>query len=66
MFSVIRKQGRATPVKRLSEHTAHSQHIAINNDHPTRETMSLEEATVSTMWEIAELVEVLERLGGII
>ena len=30
---------------------------------PKRETMSLEEATVSNMWEIAAIVEVLERKG---
>ena len=30
---------------------------------PKRETMSLEEATVSNMWEIAAIVEVLERNG---
>ncbi len=35
----------------------------MNNDHPTRETMSIEEATVSNMWEIAAIVEVLERKG---
>jgi len=29
----------------------------MSNDHPTRETMSLEEATVSNMWEIAAIVE---------
>jgi len=28
-----------------------------------RETMSIEEATVSNMWEIAAIVEVLERKG---
>jgi hypothetical protein len=28
--------------------------------------MIIEEATVSNMWEIAAIVEVLERLGGII
>jgi hypothetical protein len=33
----------------------------MSNDHPTRETMSLEEATVSNMWEIAAIVEALER-----
>ena len=33
---------------------------------PKRDSMSLEEATVSNMWEIAVIVEVLERLGGII
>jgi hypothetical protein len=32
-------------------------------DRPKRETMSLEEATISNMWEIAALVEVLERKG---
>ena len=31
------------------------------NDRPKRETMSVEEATVSNMWEIAAIVEVLER-----
>lgn len=30
---------------------------------PKRDTMSLEEATVSNMWEIAAIVEVLERRG---
>jgi hypothetical protein len=30
---------------------------------PKRETMSLEEATISNMWEIAAIVEVLERKG---
>ena len=35
----------------------------MSNDHPTRKTMSLEEATVSSMWEIAAIVEVLERKG---
>ena len=30
-----------------------------------RESMSLEEATVSNMWETAAIVEVLERLDGI-
>lgn len=32
-------------------------------DQPKRESMSLEEATISNMWEIAALVEVLERKG---
>jgi hypothetical protein len=32
-------------------------------DRPKRESMSLEEATVSNMWEIAAIVEVLERKG---
>ena len=35
----------------------------MNTDRPTRESMSLEEATVSNMWEIAAIVEVLERKG---
>ena len=32
-------------------------------DRPKRENMSIEEATVSNMWEIAAIVEVLERKG---
>lgn len=32
-------------------------------DRPTRESMSLEEATISNMWEIAAIVELLERKG---
>lgn len=38
----------------------------MSDDHPTRESMSLEEATVSNIWEIAAIVERLERSGGII
>jgi hypothetical protein len=30
---------------------------------PTRNSMSLEEATISNMWEIVAIVEVLERKG---
>jgi hypothetical protein len=33
----------------------------MNDNRPKRETMSLEEATISNMWEIAAIVEVLER-----
>ena len=33
------------------------------SDRPKRDCMSLEEATISNMWEIAALVEVLERKG---
>jgi hypothetical protein len=32
-------------------------------DRPTCKTMSMEEATVCNMWEIAAIVEVLERKG---
>jgi hypothetical protein len=35
----------------------------MSTDRPKRETMSLKEATVSNMWEIAVIVEVLERKG---
>lgn len=35
----------------------------MSTDRPKRESMSLEEATVSNMWEIAAIVEVLERKG---
>jgi hypothetical protein len=34
-----------------------------HDQYPTRDSMSLEEATVSNMWEIASIVEVLERKG---
>ena len=33
------------------------------NDRPKRDSMSVEEATISNMWEIAALVEILERKG---
>jgi hypothetical protein len=35
----------------------------MSDDRPKRDTMSLEEATVSNMWEIAAIVEVLEPKG---
>ena len=35
----------------------------MSGDRPTRDSMSLEEATVHNMWEIAAIVEVLERKG---
>lgn len=35
----------------------------MSSDRPKRHTMSLEEATISNMWEIAALVEVLEKKG---
>jgi hypothetical protein len=35
----------------------------MSSDRPKRQTMSLEEATISNMWEIAALVELLERKG---
>ena len=35
----------------------------MSNDRPKRETMSLEEATISNMWEIAAIVELLEQKG---
>lgn len=35
----------------------------MSDDRPKRKTMSIEEATVSNMWEIAAIVEVLERKG---
>ena len=35
----------------------------MSTDRPKRDTMSLEEATVSNMWEIIAIVEVLERKG---
>jgi hypothetical protein len=35
----------------------------MNDQRPKRESMSIDEATVSDMWEIAAIVEVLERKG---
>jgi hypothetical protein len=35
----------------------------MSSDRPTGDSMSIEEATVSNMWEIAAIVEVLERKG---
>ena len=35
----------------------------MRNNRPKRDSMSLEEATISNMWEIAAIVEVLERKG---
>jgi hypothetical protein len=35
----------------------------MSDDRPKRDTMSLEEVTISNMWEIAAIVEVLERKG---
>ena len=35
----------------------------MSSDRPKRESMSIEEATISNMWEIAAIVEVLERKG---
>lgn len=38
----------------------------MSTNRPTRESMSLQEATVSNIWEITAIVEVFERLGRII
>lgn len=35
----------------------------ISTDRPKRESMPLEEATISNMWEITAILEVLEREG---
>lgn len=35
----------------------------MSTDRPKRESLSLEDATVSNMWEMAAIVEVLERKG---
>jgi hypothetical protein len=35
----------------------------MNEQRPKRDTMSIEEATVSNMWEIAAIVELLEQKG---
>lgn len=38
----------------------------MSNDRSTRDSMSLEEATASNIWEIAAIVEVLARKGGVL
>ena len=35
----------------------------MSNDRPKRDTMSIEEATISKLWEMAAMVEMLERKG---
>ena len=35
----------------------------MSTDRPTRDTMSIEEATISNMWEIAAIVELLGQKG---
>ena len=35
----------------------------MSDDRPKRESMSIEEATISNMWEIAAIVELLEQKG---
>ena len=35
----------------------------MSNDRPKRETMNIEESTISNMWEIVTIVELLERTG---
>jgi hypothetical protein len=35
----------------------------MSDQRPTRDTMSIEEATISNMWEIAAIVELLEQKG---
>jgi hypothetical protein len=35
----------------------------MSNDRPKRETMSIEEPTITNIWEITTIVELLERTG---
>jgi len=35
----------------------------MSDDRPKRDSISIEEATISNMWEIAAIMEVLERKG---
>jgi hypothetical protein len=35
----------------------------MSNDRPKRDTMSIDEATISNLWEIAAIVDVPERKG---
>jgi hypothetical protein len=38
----------------------------MSDDRPPRDTMSLEEATIANMWEIAAILEVLERKSWVL
>ena len=38
----------------------------MSNDRPKRDSISIKEATASNMWEMAAIVEVLERKGGVL
>lgn len=37
----------------------------MSDQRPKHETITIEEATISNMWEIGAILEVLERFGGI-
>ena len=54
------------PVIAQSQTTVDGDQNAMSTDRPKRDTMSLEEATVSNIWEVTAIVEVFERLGRII
>lgn len=41
----------------------HRHSYAMSDNRPKREAMAIEDATISNMWEIAAIVEVLERKG---
>jgi hypothetical protein len=49
-----------------SQATVDGDQDAMSTDRPKRDTMSLEEATVSNIWEVTAIVVVFERLGRII
>ena len=38
----------------------------MSDDRPKPDAMSLEEATISNMWEIAAIVDMLERKDGVL
>ena len=55
---------RRFPVKcAVTSNLRRRQGYAMSDERPKCETMSIEEATISNMWEMAAIVEVLEQKG---
>ena len=59
------RRGETLPTSALPQTTSAgtSGEPSISNDLPKRDSMNIEEATISNMWEIAAIVKVLERKG---
>jgi hypothetical protein len=50
-------------LQRLQEAILSAETVPLTDDRSKRDTMSIDKSTVSNMWEIAAIVEVLERKG---
>ena len=49
--------------RRAASNLRRRQGYAMSDERPNCETMSIEEATISNMWEMVAIVEVLEQKG---